>query len=906
MAEDRKETLHAYFSSPSKRKKAATDSITSLQTMESEVESSFSSSAITTRVKKGEEAGAKNSKKEERYSFLNDIRDERGVRRGESGYDSTTLFIPPDIYKAFTDFERQFWDIKRSHYDTVIFFKKGKFYELYEEDAEISAKLFDFKVVDRVNMKMSGFPEKSYDYWSGRFLENGYKIARVDQVENMVAKNIREREGSGKKEKIIKRELKEIVTSGTVYNNDHLRSPISVYLGVIERGECFEKDCRCSVHLSIILYEASLNRIFFDSFCDTDDFAALKTVFAQNEIKEVISDRQVKIGSYFQLIRPQGGGSYISFRDKFRNYREYRCFVHLASYMELLKRGDFMESVEITPMKEGLSRNFSLDGNTLRNIEVFSNNHDFGARNTLFQKINFCVTPFGQRLLKSWLLNPLKDEKAIIKRQEITKSLENTNFNGLREGLQELGDMERIMGKCSSPNPSAKDVISLVKNLNLAMKLEDKFRGLAYPSAEGAIRKGLSSEDCSKNIDSFGSLAPGKCMLRELVESFPDIQGMLSAFDAKFYCDGDEVMPQEDANDELCILIKKQREVHRRIEEYVDLQGKMLGYGIALKDLGKEIFQMEVKNDVKVPEHYFIVSTTKSTKRFYTKELKLMINEYVECEEMAFQSRGCLLRRVISFLMQFKKDIYRLSGVLAQFDVFFSFVIFSRNNTAIFPEFGNRVVIEGLRSPVFPHFVESDLKLVDADVLLLTGPNMGGKSTLLRSVCYNTILCQIGMKVLAKKFKAKVFDNIFTRIGASDNLEKGESTFMVELSETARILEKSTKDTFVLIDELGRGTSVRDGEAIARAVLEYLKKKRCTVFFSTHYHRMVDAVSGVYKGYMDYETADEDVVFLYRLVEGVSYSSHGISVAKMASLPHQIVERAKEIREKILATKTAS
>lgn len=890
MTENRKNTLYTYFSSPTKRQKSASEDDSSMQSVCDESVLLVSHSIAEEDDKELSEPFSSRHadvRKEDRYNFLVQVRDKNGVAKDEPGYDSSTLFIPPESYSRFTDFERQFWDIKKEYYDTVIFFKKGKFYELYENDADTASALFDLKVVERVNMKMAGVPEKSYEYWAGKFLEKGLKIGRVDQVENMVAKNIRERESCAK-DKIIRRELKEIVTSGTIYNNDHLKSPISVYLGVVEMGECVNEHCKSAQHVSVLLYEASLNKVFFDSFCDDSESTALRTLFAQNDVREVISSGKIKTDGYVRMIAPITGGSQVSFRDRFNNYREYKCFVYLANHMEFLKRGCFVDSVEIVPAKCDVRTTFGLDRITLKNMEILANNYDQTTKNTLFEHINHCVTPFGQRLLKVWLLHPLKDVGEIVKRQQITQALESTHFYTLREKLKGMGDVERIMGKCNSSNPLPKDVMDLIKNLGVAMGVK-KDLVLLVDAAHHCMH------------DQESGKSNGSSLLGSIIDSFPDIQGIMDTFNASFYCEGDEIMPHENASDELCMLLTAQKKILTRIDAYLASQKRALGVEIRFRDIGKEIFQMEMQNDVKVPENYFVVSSTKSAKRFYTKELKCIINEYVECGERVFQSRGNLLRRVIAFLLQFKSHLYALSTTLAQLDVFLSFAIFSSSRKSIFPTFGNDLRAQGLRNPIFPHFVESDLSLLDTNVLLLTGPNMGGKSTLLRSLCYNVILAQMGMKVLATTFETRIFDNIFTRIGAYDNLEKGESTFMVELSETAKILRSSTANTFIIIDELGRGTSVDDGEAIARAVVEHLTRVGCTVFFSTHYHKMVEEVAGVSKGYMDYEVSGDDVVFLYKLVEGIADSSHGISVAKMAAIPSRIIEKAKEIRHRIVS-----
>lgn len=901
MVENKRNTLHAFFSSPCKRYKDTTDNSDPFTTSESYVQPDIYD--ILEEQQKFNEIeflsnNNRNLKTEERYKFLVNVKDKYGVPKGECGYDETTLFIPYDEYKKFTDFERQFWDIKKEYYDTIIFFKKGKFYELYENDAEIASMLFDLKIVDRVNMKMAGVPEKSYEYWAGKFLENGYKVGRVDQLENMIGKNIRERESGSRKDKIIKRELKEIITTSTIYNEDHIKSPISIYLAVIEvDADCIKKNCSYCYHVSILLYEASINKVFFESFCDDNEFMYLKTIIAQNQIREVISSHKFKNSIFSKIIKPTKGDSYISFREKFDNDREYKCFNYLINYMKYLKRDSVIENIEVEPIKKELEKTFSLSSITLQNMDIFLNNHDLTTKHTLFKKINNCITAAGQRLLKLWLLNPLKDLKEIIKRQNMSKALELIDFNILRSELKNIGDIERIIGKCNSLYPSLKDVILLIKSLEQSVKLYKKFDYLIQNlENENSIKN-----NCEVGKKHYDSNSLEILLLKDILNSFPNnIDEVLSDFYKNFYYNEDEIMPQSNTNDELCALLEKKEEISKRIYAYLETQKKLLKADIKFKDIGSEVFQMEVENDVQVPIDYIMVSSTKSAKRFYTAKLRSIVNEYIECEELIFQSKENLLKRVISFLMQYKNSFYGLASLLAKIDVLISFIIFSKNNNSTFPIFGKNLKIKSCRNPVHTRFIENDLDLSNSNTLVLTGPNMGGKSTLLRTVCYNIILGHIGMKVCADEFETKLFDNIFIRMGANDNLEKCESTFMVELSETAKILKKSTKNTFVIIDELGRGTSISDGEAIAKSVLEYLNNIGCTLFFATHYHKMIAGIEGVIKGYMNYEISNDNIIFHYKLVNGISYDSHGISVAKMANVPIKIIERAKEIRKIML------
>ncbi|RVD90917.1 hypothetical protein TUBRATIS_26570 [Tubulinosema ratisbonensis] len=802
-------------------------------------------------------------KKQERFSFLVDLKDKNGIRRGEENYDPTSLFISEKEFNSMTDFEKQFWAIKKEYFDTVIFFKKGKFYELYEDDAEIGSKLFDLKLTERVNMKMAGFPEKSYDYWAGKFLENGYKVAKVDQTENMIGKSLREKDNT-KKEKIIKRELKEIITKGTIYNSDHLKSFDANFLGIV----CFSKN------ISYILYEASFNKVFFGTFTE-DSLSNFKNLIFTNEIKELVYeiDKNEKNENYFLFLEKIKEKITVENINKFKkedfsiqiekikkfvvkfiNNEEYKCFTNLIEYMFYLKRESFLERLEIYNFKEKENNFIFLDNFTIQNLELLKNNYDNSQKNSLFSVINFCVTGCGQRLLKKYMINPSKDLSEIQKRQNFTKKLEKIDFFTARELLKQIGDIERIFGKIFSNNPQSKDVIFFIKTLEKISSLRNK--------------------------------------LNEISLDFPDTKIILEKFNEKYFVEEEEILPEKNSDDELNTLKQKESEIYGRLTEYLNKKKKELNCDIKFKNIGKEIFQMEIPINVEIPSEFFLVSSTKNTKRFYSAELKEMIKEYVENDELIFQSKGSLLRRVVQFLMGFNQLIEDVCQKLSELDVFFSYAIFSKTYNTTYPIFSNKLSIEGLRNPIYQNFVETDVFLNESNILILTGPNMGGKSTLMRSICYNIILAQMGMKVFCKKLELKLFDNIFTRIGASDNLEKGESTFYIELNETSKILRKATENTFIIMDELGRGTSVKDGQAIATAVLNYLKKKDCTLIFSTHYFNIVDKVIGVNKGYMDVELFENEVIFKYQLVNGVSNDSLGISVASIANLPNEIIKKA--------------
>lgn len=856
---------------------------------------------------------------EERYKFLVDLHDKSGNPMGSAGYDPGTLFIPPFYYSKFTPFEKQFWDIKCEYFDTVVFFKKGKFYELYENDADIASREFGLRISDRVNMKMAGVPESSFEFWSGKFLERGYKIGKVDQVENMIGKNIREKEntenvlrGSRKEDKIIRRELKEVITQGTIYNYEHLKSPLSIFTAVIRMNGQMG---------SVLLYEASLNLIYVETYTNENE-GRLETIFAQNKVVEVITDCSLKLDPCTRIVKPIKGGSLIRFRDSFANEDEYQCFLYLVNYMKYLKRDNFVEHVKISQLSDNNNNFMVLDSITLRNLEILENSSNGSQENTFFDSLNFCQTSQGKRELKKWVTSPLKKIEEIGHRQTVISIFEEINVGKIKDNLCQLEDLERLVSRLFSDNPSIKDLkkliaflensITLFENLDLVLlqtygnengdeKVKRLCLNASIANGNDALANSLESsfeitEDSSMDQKNILRRDKPGC-LYDIINECPNIQKILDDFKDNYEIKDDEIIPLNE-DDVIHENIRKLKAIEVRFIDYIKEQKQLLKDStLSYKHVGKEIYQIETKLTTDIPKSYFLVSSTKSTKRYYTKDLKMLVNEYVECEEKLFQSKGTILRRVIEELKEHHTVFLVVSDIVGRVDCFYSLSIFQKLTAqSVYPEFtASDLKFTGLRNPVYKNYIENDLNM-DSQVLILTGPNMGGKSTFLRSVCLNILLAQMGLKVNCTMMKTRLFDRIFTRIGANDNILKGESTFMVELSETCRIIKNCTPESFIVIDELGRGTSTRDGEAIARAVIEYLKKKDVACMFSTHYHKMVERVKGVKKGYMKVVIGDGDIVFLYKIGEGICYDSHGIEVAKLAMVPNEIVVRARAIR----------
>ncbi|ELA42739.1 uncharacterized protein VICG_00054 [Vittaforma corneae ATCC 50505] len=805
---------------------------------------------------------------EERYEFLVDVRDKNKIRKGEDGYDPTTLHIPKKYYDKFTPFEKQFWDIKSKYFDTVIFFKKGKFYELYEDDAIVASKLFDLKIVERVNMKMAGVPESSYEGWAAKFVAHGYKIGRVDQVENSIGKKIREQ--NGKKDKIIARELKEIITTGTAYSPECIDGCFPFFLGVlIQHNRCNSTQCAGQIHFSILLYDAGANKISIGTFCDSYDCSQLRTVFVQNDVRELITNEKVQLGKDMRMCIPDKTPVVSDRKYDFSIEEEYQCFSYLYNYMKSLCREQALESAVVSNIKEG-SDFMTLDGSTLVNLDILTNNFDSTEDHSLFKSINYCSTPFGQRLLRKWIVTPLKNLEMINERRRIAQIFSKINSSEIVQSLKEIGDIERYYGRLGGCSPTFKNLKSFVESLkkaNSALK----------------ILKAIFSDQCESqsNINA---------------KHLGCVQHVLDQFEKVYLLSDSDILPGND-NDELFVLNRQQVEIQDKLQKFLKSLKKSTGFNdLCYKSIGKEIFQIETGYNNQMPSGFYLVSSTKTQRRYYSDELKAITNEFEECEEKIFQSKGSILRRAVDFLKSFSFDIHYSTNYLACIDCLISFSTFNDQVAVAVPEFGPKLELVDFTNPIFADYIKNTFT-PKHNITLVTGPNMGGKSTFLRSICLNIILAQMGMGVLCKSMKLPVFDRIFTRIGASDSLARGESTFMVEMNEASKILNQSTRESFVIMDELGRGTSTRDGEAIARAVLDYLKTVGCMCLFSTHYHKLVENYEDVDKSYVGCKLDQRDITFLYKMQEGVCGDSHGLYIARMAGIPDEIVERAFGIRK---------
>ncbi|KAG0227605.1 DNA mismatch repair protein msh6 [Actinomortierella wolfii] len=892
--------------------------------------------------KKRERAAKFEEKNTERYSWLLNIRDADQNPIGSPDYDPRTLYIPKSAWSKFTEFERQFWEIKSQYFDAVVFFKKGKFYELYENDADIGHQQFDLKLTDRTNMRMVGVPESSFDYWAAQFIAKGYKVARVDQMETALGKAMRERDGGKSGQKVIRRELHSILTAGTLTDSGLLTNDMATYCMAIK--ESFQQGAEhLPARFGIAFVDTSTAEFSLASFKDDMDRTKFETLITQIKPRELVVEKGGLSQRSIRILKNSLGPNTIwnslhhgsEFWDELQTKDELRVRGYFKSSTEkntdenssnglddwpdALKR---MESNDLVMCAMGglvwylrslklddelLSfKNFSiydpvrqastliLDGQTLSNLEIFQNSTNGSEQGTLFHLLNRCVTPFGKRLFRRWLCHPLRSRQAIMARLDAVEDL--MRVPGFLELFEErctrLPDLERIISRIHAGSCKIAEFLtvlstfrSLIKTIQKLVSYNDQFQSGKIPS---------------------------------ILAEFPDLMGYIhyfdEAFDHRLAAEEGEVTPHpgfaEDYDENSAVLKQIDAELAAHL---ADVKVKLKTTKIVYKDLGKEIYQLEVPNKVQVPRDWKKMSGTSSVSRYYNPTLTALVNRLLEARETKSLIVKQLQGRLYAQFDKHYKEWLKAVKVIAELDCLGSLCKSSLalGSPSCKPEFvdSDKAVVElrSLRHPcvvpgIATDFIPNDTVLGgdDPNLILLTGPNMGGKSTLLRQTCVAIIMAQLGCYVPAEKCRLTPMDRIFTRIGANDNILAGQSTFMVELSETSKILAEATEHSMVILDELGRGTSTFDGYAIAYSVLHELSTRTgCLGLFSTHYGLLTDEFRrdpNVALKHMACQVDQEhrEVTFLYRLVDGVSQKSYGMNVAHMAGVPRSIVERAEE------------
>jgi DNA mismatch repair protein MutS len=791
--------------------------------------------------------------------------------------------------KPITPMIKQYLQIKSQYPDSILFFRMGDFYEMFFEDAQIGSKELDIALTSRDKGKkdsipLCGVPHFAAETYISKLLQKGYKVALCDQVEDpKLAKGI------------VKRDVVRVFTPGLALDTVHLGTGESNYL----MGFCAEGEVFGLAFLDISTGELKTSQI--------SGFEPFLNEALRNEPKEIVSQKLFQEHPCFERFKK-------SFENGLINYLEDLKFDSILPLSEMegtsgLERSPLASQAVAMVLhyaeenqKKPLSHIRSIvlyrvqdfmviDEVAKKNLELTRSLFDQSKKGSLFWVLDETMTAMGSRKLKQWVNYPLMDIQEIDRRLEGVSELKEKKIERkqLRESLKGVQDMERLTSRIFLGHANARDLVGLKLSLKNLPDLKILLQAFGSPILK-VISSGLESfEDLYHLLES------------SIVENPP-----LSVRE------GGLVKPNY--HKELDDLRKIGREGKGWILHLEAEERKKTGIS-SLKVRYNQVFgyyiEVTKSNLHLVPQHYERKQTLVNAERFITPELKEFEAKVLGAEEAICQLEYQLFEEIRKKVSDQTPRLQKSASAIAVIDVLCSLAEVADRydyNRPVVDE-GEEIVIEDGRHPVLERmglserFVPNDTLLNNQEhqILIITGPNMAGKSTYLRQVALLIVMAQIGSFVPAREAKIGVVDRIFTRVGALDNIMRGQSTFMVEMMETARILNQATSRSLVVLDEIGRGTSTFDGLSIAWAVAEYLHDHpslRPKTLFATHYHELTE-LSLTKERVRNYNVAVRewggDIIFLRKIVEGGTNRSYGIQVARLAGLPHKVIDRAKEI-----------
>ncbi|MEA4997574.1 MAG: DNA mismatch repair protein MutS [Petrimonas sp.] len=791
---------------------------------------------------------------------------------------------------------KQYNEIKQQHPDAVLLFRVGDFYETFSDDAITASEILGITLTRRANgaaqfVELAGFPHHALDTYLPKLVRAGKRVAICDQLEDPKLTKT-----------IVKRGITELVTPGVSINDNVLNHKENNFLAAVysANGKTF----------GISFLDISTGE-FLTTEGNKDETDKLLSSFSP---KEILIERgsKRKLGEYF-------GADYFFFelddwiftddaaRERLLNHfntKNLKGFgvQHLPlgiiasgavlHYLDITQHTQISHITSLRQLDE--SRYVRLDKFTVRSLELISTINEGGK--SLLDILDKTISPMGSRMLRRWMVFPLKDIRPIEGRLDVVENFfrETALKELLEEKLSLIGDLERIISKAAVGRISPREVVQLKVALTAIEPVREAF---------------LSSENAG--LQEMGRKLDPCFVIRDRIEReiFPDPPALLNKGGViKKGVNGqlDELREIAYSGKDYLLQLQQRKSTETGIPSLKIAFNNVFGYYIEVRNTHKD----------KVPETWIRKQTLVSAERYITEELKEYEEKILGAEEKIVSLETQLYNALVESLIEYIPTIQGNATVMARADCLLSFAKIARENKYIRPEINesDAIDIKSGRHPVIekqlPHdepYIANDVYL-DRDsqqIIIITGPNMAGKSALLRQTALITIMAQIGSFVPAESAKIGLVDKIFTRVGASDNISLGESTFMVEMNEAANIINNISERSLVLFDELGRGTSTYDGISIAWSIVEYIHehpRAKAKTLFATHYHEL-NEMEKSFKRIKNYNVAvkeiDNKVIFLRKLVPGGSEHSFGIHVAKMAGMPQSITKRSEAILEQM-------
>ena len=787
-----------------------------------------------------------------------------------------------------TPMMQQYQAVKNAHPDQILFFRLGDFYEMFLDDAILVSKELELTLTKRSTagdgIPMCGVPYHAAESYINKLVNKGYKVAICEQI------------GDPKAKGLTKREVIKIITPGTVMNESALTSSKNNYIALIyeenhaiylagadiSTGECFysiyDGPDRCQL-LFDELYRLMMPELLlikpFSYERELKNFLSLRlNNCLVNELTEITSQVEDLMLQHFDVHnRPD-------------NKIAHKAIATLLEYLHETVKTDLTHLNKLTYLDS--SKSLFIDTYTLRNLEITRNLRDGGKKDTLYDVLDFTKTAMGSRLLRKWLEYPLLSPKKINDRLDAVANLVSdfSLRNNLREQLKEIYDFERLLTRMEVGTANARDMNALKSSLYV------------LPTIKKSLAKATAKllANIHQKISTYDDLV---VLIDKAIVEDPSF----SIREGGFIKDG-----YNQELDEYRNIAKNSKRLLQQMEEdeknKTGIKSLKIGYN---KVFG---YYIEVRHSSTemVPENYIRKQTLANAERYITPELKEFETKILGAQEKIVQLEYNLFTELRDILKTKISSIQNTAHEIAILDVLVSLAQAGDEYNYIRPKLldDGTIHIKDGRHPLVERilnrdlFVPNDTHLDNAqnEIMIITGPNMAGKSTYMRQSALLTLMTQVGSFIPAREASISPVDKIFTRIGASDDLVSGQSTFMVEMNEVSHILKYATNKSLVILDEIGRGTSTYDGMSIARAVIEHIRDHiGAKTLFATHYHELTDLEDDVHvKNYcIAVKEKGSDVTFLRRIIRGSADKSYGIHVAKLAGLPQEVVKRAETI-----------
>ena len=789
-----------------------------------------------------------------------------------------------DVDKSeFTPMMQQYIECKENYPDAIVFFRIGDFYEMFFEDAYIASRELEIALTGKdagykERVPMCGIPFHAYSGYAEKLISKGYKVAIVEQVED-----------PSQAKGLVKRDVVKIITPGTI-TEAGLNEKENNFLAAI-----YEIDARYTLAYA----DVSTGQMYLTTI---EDEEALANEILSLHAKEVICLSSLKLKilntlhDNYQIVISRCDDT--SLIDDYKylieglNLEKFKddipCISILINYISKTQRHNLYH---LQPIKFYSSNQvLHLDPFSKRNLELTETLRQNQKSGSLLWLLDKCQTAMGSRKLHTWIDRPLIDRNEIITRHNYVEALINNYVakEEIKESLKTVYDLERIIGRISVGNANAKDLVQLRRSLANIPNFKKNVMALGTDDAISF----------ANGIDTHEKLYD---LLDKALVDDPPLQikegGMIKPLYNK---DLDELKEISGSSKDWILKFEAQERERTGIKTMHVGYNRVFGYYI---EVSKGALQNLTDSD-----HYERKQTLANAERFITPELKKYEQIVVGSTEKIQKLEYDLFIEIRDVCQGFTKSLQQLADKISTIDCLLAFAEVSVKYNYVRPEMSLKRevnIVEG-RHPVIETFlkdeyVKNDLIINSYNTILITGPNMSGKSTYMRMLALIVIMAQIGCFVPAKSATLMIFDAIFTRIGASDDLISGQSTFMVEMLEANFAIKNATKDSLILFDELGRGTSTYDGMALAQAIIEYVHEKiGCVMLFSTHYHELVlldKTLKHLKNVHVDAKESKGGVVFLHKVLDGGADKSYGINVASLAGLPRSLIERSKKILE---------